>query len=243
MQGDSLTPFTPGIDPVGRRFRLGGSPTDPVLEIVGLAKDARYSRLRDENPPTVYVPYTQQLAMLGAATFEVRYLGDPAALVAALRQVVERIEPNLPMFDVRTQAEQAARSLAPERQFSRLAACLAFFGLLLASIGLYGIVSYGASRRTREIGIRMALGARREDVVTMVLREGLVLVGVGAVLGLAASVASGRVVASLLYGLTPNDPTTLLAVTAILVGVSVLAGYLPARRASRVDPAAALRCE
>ena len=235
--------FFPDEDPIGRQIKFGSKATDPALTIVGVAKDARYARMRDGNPFTVYVPYVQHADGLGAMTFEVRSTSSPSALVGSVRGVVESIDPNLPLFDVRTQEEQVSRSIASERQFSRLATILAAVGLLLAAVGLYGTLSYATSRRRREIGIRMALGARRHEVQRMVLGAALRLAVIGAVVGIAVALYAGHVVASLLYGVAPRDLPTLAGATAVLVVVALLAGYLPARAAAGVDPAEVLRCE
>jgi predicted permease len=235
--------FFPNEDPIGRQVKFGSEATDPGLQIVGVAKDARYARLRDGNPFTVYVPYVQRADEIGPMTFEVRSNANPAALVGAVRGVVENIDPNLPLFDVRTQEEQVSRSIASERQFSRLATLLAAVGMALAAVGLYGTLSYATSRRRREIGIRMALGARRHEVQGMVLGVALRLAAIGAVVGIVVALYAGHVVASLLYGVQPRDLPTLAGATAVLVAVSLLAGYLPARAAAGVDPAEVLRCE
>jgi predicted permease len=235
--------FFPHEDPIGRRIRFGSKATDPTLEIVGVAKDARYARLRDGNPFSVYVPYVQHADRIGAMTFEIRSGASPAALSAAVRGVVENIDPNLPLFDIRTQEEQVSRSIASERQFSRLATILAAVGLMLAAVGLYGTLSYATSRRRREIGIRMALGAKRYEVQGMVLGAAVRLAAIGAAIGIAVALYAGHVVASLLYGVQPRDLPTLAGATSVLVLVSLLAGYLPARAAAGVDPAEVLRCE
>ena len=235
--------FFPDEDPIGRQVRFGSQATDPALTIVGIAKDARYARLRDGYPFTVYVPYVQHPEGIGAMTFEVRARTSPSALVGAVRGVVESIDPNLPLFDVRTQEEQVSRSIASERQFSRLATVLAAVGMMLAAVGLYGTLSYETSRRRREIGIRMALGARRHEVQRMVLGAALRLGVIGAAVGIVVALYAGHVVSSLLYGVEPRDLPTLAGATALLVFVSLLAGYLPARAAAGVDPAEVLRCE
>ena len=227
-------------NPVGRQF----SWTDgKELTVVGLVRDARSVRLRDEVPPTAYLPYRQHPNLLGPVTFELRTAGDPGLAAAAARRAVAQVESDLPLYDVRTQVEQV---LATVRQERTLAAFSGFFGLLalaLAAIGLYGTMPYAVARRTRETGIRMALGAHRGAVAWLMLREALLLVVLGAALGVAAALASVRLIESLLYGLTPADPAVLAAATALLLAVAGLAGYLPARRASRVDPMVALRRE
>jgi ABC-type antimicrobial peptide transport system permease subunit len=173
----------------------------------------------------------------------VRAAGDASALVAAIRQEVRNLDPNLPVFNVKTFAEQINDSVSQERLIALLSSFFGFFALLLATLGLYGVMSYAVTRRTNEIGIRMALGAKPLDVVRLVMREVLLLVALGIGIGLTAALATTRYVASLLFDLTPNDPLTITLATLLMIGVAILAGYLPARRAARVDPLIALRTE
>jgi ABC-type antimicrobial peptide transport system permease subunit len=156
---------------------------------------------------------------------------------------VREVEQNLPLFDIKTQSEQADESLAGERLFATLSSFFGLLALLLASIGLYGVMSYNVARRTNEIGIRMALGANRIDVIRLVLRETLLLVFTGSIIGMGAAFATTRLIESMLYGLTPNDPVIISLAVLLLLAVAALAGYLPARRASQVDPMVALRYE
>jgi predicted permease len=228
-------------DPIGRRISLGGSETSGQIEIIGLAKDAKYFDLRGEMPPTVYLPYFQ--APAGSAYFAVRTTDEPTAMLTLIRQTVSEIDSNLPLSDLHTVRQQVESGWAQERLFASLSS---FFGLLavsLAAIGLYGVMAYGVARRTNEIGIRMALGAQRLDVVWLVLRESLLLVALGVGIGLATALATTRLIASQLFGLTPMDPLTITLATLLLIGVAVTAGYLPARKAARVDPLAALHHE
>jgi ABC-type antimicrobial peptide transport system permease subunit len=176
-------------------------------------------------------------------TFGVRTTGDPAQVVAAIRATVREVDKDLPLFAIKTQTEQVAQSLAQERFFPQLTSFFGLLALLLASIGLYGVMSYAIARRTSEIGIRMALGAQKGDVIKMVLRESLLLVLIGVVIGLGTVLATTRFVSTMLYGLTPTDPATLALAVLVLVAVAALAGYLPARRAAQVDPLVALRYE
>ena len=227
-------------NPIGQRF--GSSIEDSGrLEIVGVLRDAKYNSLRDPAPPTMYVPYMQSRG--GSASFEVRTAGDPAAVIAAIRDVVKRVDPNLPVLNVSTQAEQIDRRLQQERLFAQAYTLFGAVALLLASIGLFGLMSYSVSRRTGEIGIRMALGAQRGDVLGLVMRESLWLVVIGVAVGLAIALAAGRLVQTLLFGLAPTDALSLATAVGVMGLVSALAGYLPARRASRVDPLTALRLE
>jgi ABC-type antimicrobial peptide transport system permease subunit len=176
-------------------------------------------------------------------SFVARTAGDPNAAIAAIRQAARSIDPNLPLFNIRTQSELIARSFTRERLFATLSSFFGLLALALVSIGLYGVMSYTVARRTREIGIRMALGAQSGKVLRMVLGESLLLVLVGWLIGLAAALAMTRWIAGMLFGLTPTDPLTMALATLLLLAVAALAGYLPARRAARVDPLLALRHE
>jgi predicted permease len=233
--------FFSGADPVGRRFSFHRSKTE--IEIVGLARDAKYSYLRDETPPTIYLPYLQDLPRLGQMTFEVRTAGEPFQIVPFIRQAVQSLDSGVPLFNVKTQSEIVAEHLSEERMFARLSSAFGLLALLLACIGLYGIMSYAVTRRTHEIGIRMALGARPGNVRWMVMRETVLLVLIGVVIGVVAAVWATELISSLLFGLTGADPLTIACVAMLLIAVSAFAGYLPARRASRVDPIVALRYE
>ena len=198
--------------------------------------------LRKEIQPTAYIPYNQD-EDLGRMNFEVRSTGDPTETVASLRQTVQAIDGNLPLFDVRTQVEQINRALAAERLFATLSTGFGLLALLLACIGLYGIISYGVARRTQEIGIRMALGAQSGNVLWLVLKESLLLVLTGVVLGVPAALATTKLISSMLFGLTPTDPVTIAIAIMMMLAIAIFAGYLPARRAARVDPGVALRYE
>jgi predicted permease len=233
--------YFPNENPIGHRI---GSSIERAgqLEIVGVLRDAKYNSVRDPPPPTQYVPTLQQ-ARMDAAVFQLRTVGDPVAVVGAIREAVRQIDPNLPMMDVATQIEQVEKRLAPERAFAQAYAMFGGLAVLLASIGLFGLMSYSVARRTNEIGIRMALGARRQDVLRLVMRESMLLVVAGIVIGLAIAAASSRLIASLLFGLSPTDAMTIVEAVALLVIVSAVAGYLPARRAARVDPLVALHYE
>lgn len=215
------------------------------MEIVGVSRDSKYTDLRAKIHPTVYQPYAQEPT--GVANFEVRYRGTESEIVNAAREAVRQVDPRLPIFDLRTQSEQSAESLAEERTFANLASSMGALTLLLAAIGLYGIMSYSVGQRTAEIGIRMALGAQQRGVLTMVLRETLALVVAGIAVGLplafASAHAASSVLSDLLFGIKPTDPLSFGIAIVTMVAIAVLAGYLPARRAARVDPMTALRCE
>jgi ABC-type antimicrobial peptide transport system permease subunit len=164
-------------------------------------------------------------------------------VMGAVREAARQIDPNLPLTDVSTQIEQVERRFAQEKLFAQAYTLFGGLALVLASIGLFGLMSYNVSRRTNEIGIRMALGAQRHDVLRLVMQESMILVAIGAVTGLAIAIASGRFVSTLLYGLPPRDVMSMALAVGVMVAVSALAGYLPARRASRVDPMVALHYE
>jgi predicted permease len=211
------------------------------IEIVGILRDAKYDSVRDEVPPTMYMPYLQR--PLQGAVFHVRTAGDPAGAIAVIRDAMRRIDPNLPLMNVATQIEVVEKKLQPERVFAQAYAAFGALALLLASVGLFGLMSYSVARRTNEIGIRMALGAQRGDVLRLVMGESMTLVVAGVAIGLAAAIAAGRLVATLLYGLAATDAPTMIAGVFVLIAVSAIAGYLPARRAARVDPLVALHYE
>jgi ABC-type antimicrobial peptide transport system permease subunit len=176
-------------------------------------------------------------------SFAVRTVGDPTTSIPAIRQAVRSIDSNLPLINVRTQSELIALSFTRERLSATLSSFFGLLALAMVSIGLYGVMSYTVARRTHEIGIRMALGAQRGNVLRMVMSESLLLVLIGSVIGLAAALATTRLIAGMLFGLTPNDPLTLALATLLLLAVAALAGWLPARRAAQVDPLVALRDE
>lgn len=236
----AATKYFPNENPIGRRFGTSRETTGN-FEVVGVLRDAKYSSVRDPAPPTMYVPFQQTGA--GTAVFVVRTAGDPMTAIGSIREAVKQIDPNLPLMDPSTQMEQVERRFAQEKMFAQAYALFGGIALLLAAIGLFGLMSYSVARRTNEIGIRMALGAQRGHVLRLVMRESMLLVVAGVVVGLAIALAAGRLVASLLFGLTPTDaPTMMLAVSMMLL-VSAVAGFLPARRASRVDPMVALHYE
>ena len=240
--------YFPDGSPIGKRFSFATDKPDEI-EIVGLAKDAKYTSQRDRIPPTVYIPWRQGLRSMGGATLALRTEGDPTAVATAVREAVRGVDESLPLIDIRTQVEQAEETLAMERLFAKL---LTLFGLLaqqLAAIGLFGVMAYSVSQRTHEIGIRMALGAGRRDVLKMVLRQGMVLALLGVFLGLAGAYVLTKYLESwmnlsrMLFGVKPTDPLVHGLIAVMLTLVALVACFVPARRATKVDPMVALRCE
>jgi ABC-type antimicrobial peptide transport system permease subunit len=238
--------YLEGTTGLGRTFSFGRKGENPV-EIVGIANDAKYDRIRGDIQPTLYIPMRQNMQALSTAFFEVKTTREPLSIVPDARKAVAAVNPSLPLFEIKTQTQQIDQLLLPERMFATLTTFFGALALALVCVGLYGIISYGVAMRTTEIGVRMALGARSEDIVRMVLRETASLVSKGVAIGLPIAFAAGHfaagVVASLLFGLQPTDALSLGAATLVMVLIGSLAGVLPARRASSVAPMAALRCE
>jgi predicted permease len=239
--------FFPNENPVGKRFTFDPKKPDEV-EIVGVARDAKYTKQREEIPPTAYAPWRQWLAsMEGRATFELRFAGDPAAVVAAVRRAAREVDGGLPLDNVRTQVEQADRTLSMERLFAKLLTLFGLLAQLLAAIGLYGVMAYAVTRRTREIGIRMALGADRRAVTMMILRQGMALASIGVAVGLAVAYGLTKYLESwmklsrMMYGVRLSDPLTYGGTAVSLTLVALLSCAIPARRATKVDPQVALR--
>ncbi|MGB7466299.1 MAG: ABC transporter permease [Candidatus Acidiferrum sp.] len=232
-----------GRNPIGLHLGFGtdpGTPTD--MEVIGVVKDFKYTNLRDEIPVQAYIPYLGD-RFLGGMTIYVRTTGDANQLMSTVRSTVRDMDPNVPIYAMRTTEVTINESLSTERMIASLSAVFGFLATLLAVIGLYGVMAYTVAQRTREVGIRIALGAARGKVIWLVMREVLLLVAIGVIAGVTASVALTRVVQSQLFGLTPHDPLTLGLATAVLAVVACAAGYIPALRASRLDPMVALRYE
>src|SRR5689334_2559788 len=234
-----------GLNPIGQRFSMDIARPDPI-EIIGVVADAKYTSQRDEIPATMYRPWRQTPGAINSMIFEVRTATDPKAFVPAIRQAMHEVEPNLPLNNFKTQVEQADETLSMERLFAKL---MSLFGILaqqLASIGLYGVLAYSVSRRTHEIGIRMALGANRGRMLAMILRQGMTLTLIGVALGLAGAYVLTRYLGtlnSMLFGVQPRDPLTFGVSAALLTIVALVACFIPARRATKVDPMVALRYE
>ena len=229
-------------DPIGRRFDRGEANGGEV-EIVGVVQDAKAESVKEQTPRTFYVPFLQDPSSWRETTFQVRTAGDPLAVVAAIRREVQTLEPNLPVFRVKTLKQQVDETLGQERLVATLASLFGVLALLLACAGLYGVLSYSVSRRTREIGVRMALGAKRGDVLRFFIQQGMVLVLWGLVFGLAAAFVLTRFVSSLLFGISNTDLPTFAVMAMGLMVIGLVACYLPARRATKVDPLIALRSE
>ena len=224
-------------DPLGRRIS-GVGHQGTSHQIVGIVGDTKFRALRSEITPTLFVP-----AGGGEAVFQVRTVVDPRTVTAAVRSVVSQLDKDLPLLSIETETEQIERSLFQERLMARLSSFFGGLSLLLACIGLYGLLSYEVARRTREIGVRMALGARPSDVLRFIVGQGIALSAGGAILGILGALGVTRYLRSLLYGIRPFDPLTFLSVALLLALVTLAACCIPARRASRVDPMVALRCE
>jgi predicted permease len=235
--------FFAGRNPIGLHVGFGGDPgikTD--MEVIGVVKDIKYQSLRDEIPVQAFMPYLAE-EHPGGMTVYLRTTLDPKQIMSTMRRKVQRLDPNVPVYAMRTTEEQIDDSLKTERLVASLSAVFGCLATVLAIIGLYGVMAYTVSRRTREIGIRMALGALRGDVIWMVMKEVIVLVGLGVVIGVPLAVGLSQLIQNQLFGLAPHDPLTLISATLALAGISCLAGFIPALRASRIAPTQALRYE
>jgi putative ABC transport system permease protein len=232
----------PGEDPVGKRLRQGWSDTkSDWLEVVGVVGDVKFEGLTAETPMQVYLPLPQQ--PIRSVAILVRTAAPPGTITPALESIVASLDKNLPLYSVRTMDQVLESSVARQRMSMVVFSVFAVVALVLASIGLYGVVAHGVTERTHEIGVRMALGADRRHVIALVVRQGLSMALLGTAVGVAAALALSRTIQSLLFGVAPTDPTTFAAVIAMLLGVAAIACYVPAWRATHVDPTQALRTE
>jgi ABC-type antimicrobial peptide transport system permease subunit len=217
------------------------------IEIAGVVKDFKFNEPRQDLWPVVFLPLLQlndpNDRMRYAASLDVRTSGNPSSVAAAIKTAVQDVDRNLPITGVTTVKAQLDEALTKERLIAKLSVFFSLLSLVLASLGLYGVMSYAISRRTGEIGIRMAMGAARGDVARMVVREILLVAVIGVSIGVTAAVAGTRLIEGQLFGLAATDPVTISLAAVVMIAVSLAAGYLPARRASRVDPMVALRHE
>ena len=236
-----------GANPLGRHLILWKPGKDKYpardMEIVGVASNARYGGMKQEIPPVVYIAYDQGFPQPNEMVFALRTTGDPLAFVSSVREIVRQADARMPVSEVRTQKAEIEDAIHQEITLADLSSVLAMLALTIAGVGLYGTMSYTVARRTGEIGIRMALGAEPRAVVWMVLREVLVLAAAGLTISVPAALGASKFVESFLFGMKPNDPLALTLAVAILLGAALLAGYVPARKASRIDPMTALRHE
>lgn len=231
--------FFGNSNPIGKRIGLDKIPD---TEIVGVVRDAKYAQLRETQLRHFYIPMPQQPRLFDM-TLQVRAAGDPAALTEIVRARVKSIDSHLPLYDVKTLAVQIDDSLIPERLITWLSTIFGLLATLLAAVGLYGVVAFSVTRRTREIGVRIALGAMPGDVLWLFLKQMAVLVGTGVIIGVGGALAATRLLSTMLYDVKPADPLAFIAAGAVLIATATLAAYLPARRATRVDPMTALRYE
>jgi len=240
----------PNQDPVGKRFLVGGHNADghggklttDLVQIVGVCGDTRYENLRDAPPPQFFIPYVQQVSV-GGLVYELQTEVQPESLLPALRNVIRQIDPDLPLINIRTEDQQIDDDLVQERLFVTLTSGFGVLSLLLAAVGIYGIMAYSVANRTSEIGIRLALGAQPRQVRRMILRESTWLTVAGIVVGVVVAFGCTRLIRSMLYGVAPSDPLTLGAGVGLLLGIALAATWIPARRAASVQPMEALRHE
>jgi predicted permease len=234
--------FFPGRNPIGSHVCFAEEyEADHAYEIIGVVKDAHYFGLRKEIEPMVYLPLWRQNTFSKAIC--IRTTRDMAGLVADVRRLVTDLDPAVPVMNARTMEQQIDEDILEDRLIATLSSFFGVMALLLAAVGLYGVISYAVTRRTREIGIRMALGAPRSAVLRLVIRDAGLLITAGAIIGIPSALALTRLVKSFLYGISAQDPVTIIAGTTVLAAAALLACFVPARRATKVDPMAALRCE
>jgi predicted permease len=235
--------YFPDTDPLGKTFRGYQFVSKVPFQIVGICGDTRYDSLRNQPPATYYVLYRQLPRTDGDMTYEVRTQAAPSSLVPLIRSTVQSVDGNVPLIGIRTQTDQINDTIRQERLFAGLTVSLGVLALVLACIGIYGVMTYTVARRTNEIGIRLALGAQNRKILWMILSEAFRVTLAGVVLGLGVGFALTRFVRTMLFGLTPDDPTAMVSAALLLVAVSLTAAFIPALRASRMEPTQALRYE
>ena len=244
---DMARRYWSGQDPIGRRFKIGGDASRPFVTVVGIVGDVRHNELTGVVKEKFYVPHTQWHKSVGNAirsmTLVVKVPGDPIALAPSVRQEIRKLDQNLPVADIRTMTDVVGATLSTPRFTGMLLLVFALLALALSAIGIYGVLSYVVSRRTREIGIRVAIGAGRFQVLRMVLGQGVMLTLTGVVIGIGLAMWASTLMRDMLHGVKPGDPLTFAAVGAVLTGVAILASLVPALRATRVDPVVALKTE
>jgi ABC-type antimicrobial peptide transport system, permease component len=233
----------PGESPIGRRIDVPvySGPLRPSVEIIGVAKDTKYRSLLTEAPLLLYLPESQNYD--GRATVVVRTATDASLFVSAIRDEVNALDKNLPLFAVKTMSDQIASTLWQQRMAAGLIGTFGLLALVLAAVGLYGVIAHSVAQRTQEIGIRMALGATSKDVLRLVVREGLTLAIAGVIVGLVVAFACTRLMSNVLYGVSATDFTTFITASALLAAIALAASYIPARKATKVDPMVALKYE
>jgi predicted permease len=233
--------FWPSENPIGKPIAVGQGGFGERAEVIGIVGDVRYGQMDEPPQPDVYISYLQ--SPRGSLLIYARTRGNPAALAGAVRQQVHALNQDLPIYDIKTMDERVRDATSKARFSAILLAAFALVALILAAVGIYGVMSYLVTQRVREIGIRMALGARSSDVLRLVVRRGAVLAAAGIAIGLGGALAATRVLATLLYEVKPGDPSTYAAIAVLLAAVALVASYIPARRAAGVDPSRALRSE
>ena len=234
--------YWPGVDPLGKRIKRGRPESkNPWLTVIGIVSGSRQLSLKEGSQPEIYVPYLQNPGL--TFTLVARTASDPRSLTGALRKEVLSADREIPAVNIKLMEELISNSVAKERFYVLLLAVFAALALILAAVGVYGVMSYSVTLRTRDIGIRMALGARPADIFKHIVGQALLLGLIGLGVGIVLAIASTRVMSSLLYGINATDPLTLAITSLVLLAVALLASYLPARRATRVDPLVTLRYE
>jgi putative ABC transport system permease protein len=231
--------YFPGQNPIGKRLRFGSN--SPYREIIGVARSAKYRQLREAPLPFIYLPLDQEYR--GGVTLLARAAGGPASLAPAMRREIHSLNSDVPVYAVRTMSEHIGEALAIDRMIAAMLGAFGGIAMLLAVVSIYSVVSYAVTQRVREIGVRVALGARGADVLKLVIGQGMKLVMIGMAFGLAISFALTRLTSSLLFEVSATDPATFAGVVAMLTTAALAACYIPARRAMNVDPMVALRCE